>query len=121
MMVFMFVALLLAPVSITFYYDAHDNWHMINDIVNSVFLCDIVMWFFTGYYDYRTKVIVLDPRIVALCVNQCIVRALTARESSINTSTSISSSIRVNHPSPVTVCVVDVLIVQNCKIHSYLV
>ncbi|XP_053979382.1 potassium/sodium hyperpolarization-activated cyclic nucleotide-gated channel 1-like [Hylaeus volcanicus] len=66
MAVFTFVGLLIIPVSITFHFENHDNWHIINDMMNIVFLCDIVMWFFTGYYDYRTKVIVLDPRIVAL-------------------------------------------------------
>lgn len=66
---FPFVGLLVIPVSITFYFENYDNWYMINDTMNIVFLCDIVIWFFTGYYDYRTKVIVLNPRIVALYVN----------------------------------------------------
>ncbi|XP_076640029.1 potassium/sodium hyperpolarization-activated cyclic nucleotide-gated channel 1 [Colletes latitarsis] len=66
MTVFTFVALLVIPVSITFYFEIYDNWYIINDVMNIVFMCDIVMWFFTGYYDYRTKVIVLNPRIVAL-------------------------------------------------------
>ncbi|XP_076684855.1 potassium/sodium hyperpolarization-activated cyclic nucleotide-gated channel 1 [Andrena cerasifolii] len=66
MTVFTFVALLVTPVSLTFYFELHGEWHKINDKLNMVFLCDIVMWFLTGYYDYRTKVIVLDPRIVAL-------------------------------------------------------
>ncbi|XP_068968408.1 potassium/sodium hyperpolarization-activated cyclic nucleotide-gated channel 1-like isoform X1 [Bombus flavifrons] len=65
MIVFTFVALLVTPVSITFFFGRHTNWHVINDTMNIVFLCDIVMWFFTGYYDYRTKVTVLDPVIVA--------------------------------------------------------
>ncbi|XP_076169153.1 potassium/sodium hyperpolarization-activated cyclic nucleotide-gated channel 4 [Ptiloglossa arizonensis] len=66
MTIFTFVGLLVIPVSITFYFENYDNWYMINDTMNIVFLCDIVIWFFTGYYDYRTKVIVLNPRIVAL-------------------------------------------------------
>ncbi|XP_017891941.1 potassium/sodium hyperpolarization-activated cyclic nucleotide-gated channel 1-like [Ceratina calcarata] len=65
MAVFTFMALMVTPVSITFYYEQHDHWHMINDVMNCMFLCDIIMWFFTGYYDYGTKVIVLDPIIVA--------------------------------------------------------
>ncbi|KAF3429792.1 hypothetical protein E2986_01475 [Frieseomelitta varia] len=65
MIAFTFVALLVAPVLITFFFDKHGNWHMINDMMNVVFFCDIVIWFFTGYYDYRTKVTVLDPMIVA--------------------------------------------------------
>ncbi|XP_017790992.1 PREDICTED: potassium/sodium hyperpolarization-activated cyclic nucleotide-gated channel 1-like [Habropoda laboriosa] len=65
MTVFTIISLLITPVSITFYYEHHENWHTMNDIMNIVFLCDIVMWFFTGYYDYPTKVIVLDPMIVA--------------------------------------------------------
>lgn len=70
MAVFTFMALLVTPVSLTFYFELHADWHKINDKLNMVFLCDIVMWFLTGYYDYRTKVIVLDPRIVALYVNR---------------------------------------------------
>ncbi|XP_076247308.1 potassium/sodium hyperpolarization-activated cyclic nucleotide-gated channel 1 [Calliopsis andreniformis] len=66
MTVFTFVALLVTPYSITFYYEKHMNWHLINDWINVIFLCDIVMWFCTGYYDYQTKVIVLNPRIVSL-------------------------------------------------------
>ncbi|CAK9817140.1 Potassium/sodium hyperpolarization-activated cyclic nucleotide-gated channel 4 [Anthophora plagiata] len=65
MTVFTIMALIITPVSITFYFEHYDNWHTINDIMNTVFLCDIIMWFFTGYYDYGTKVIVLDPVIVA--------------------------------------------------------
>ncbi|XP_076752308.1 potassium/sodium hyperpolarization-activated cyclic nucleotide-gated channel 2 [Xylocopa sonorina] len=65
MTVFTILALFVTPISVTFYYEKHDNWHVINDFMNTVFLCDIVMWFFTGYYDYRTKIIVLDPMIVA--------------------------------------------------------
>lgn len=73
MTVFTTVALLVTPVSITFYFDDHEYWHTINDVMNIVFFCDIVLWFFTGYYDYRTKMIILDPRIVALYVYSIIV------------------------------------------------
>ncbi|XP_033331494.2 potassium/sodium hyperpolarization-activated cyclic nucleotide-gated channel 1 [Megalopta genalis] len=66
MTIFTVVALVVTPVSITFYFQNNDIWHVITDMVNLVFLCDIVLWFFTGYYDYQTKVIVLDPRIVAI-------------------------------------------------------
>ncbi|XP_031847872.1 potassium/sodium hyperpolarization-activated cyclic nucleotide-gated channel 2 [Nomia melanderi] len=66
MTVFTTVALLVTPVSIAFYFDEHEYWHTVNDTMNIVFFCDIVLWFFTGYYDYRTKMIVLDPRIVAI-------------------------------------------------------
>ncbi|XP_076281474.1 potassium/sodium hyperpolarization-activated cyclic nucleotide-gated channel 1 [Lasioglossum baleicum] len=66
MTVFTIVALLVTPVSISFYFQIHNEWRKIIDTINVVFWCDIVLWFFTGYYDYRTKVIVLDPKIVAL-------------------------------------------------------
>ncbi|XP_015428957.1 PREDICTED: potassium/sodium hyperpolarization-activated cyclic nucleotide-gated channel 1-like [Dufourea novaeangliae] len=66
MTLFTIVALLITPVSITFYFNHQGDWHLLNDVMNIVFFCDIIVWFFTGYYDYRTKVIVLDPRIVAL-------------------------------------------------------
>ncbi|XP_076662351.1 potassium/sodium hyperpolarization-activated cyclic nucleotide-gated channel 1 [Halictus rubicundus] len=66
MVMFTVVALLVTPVSICFYFPEHDNWGIIIDSINSVFWCDIMLWFFTGYYDYRTKVIVLEPKIVAM-------------------------------------------------------
>ncbi|XP_078038696.1 potassium/sodium hyperpolarization-activated cyclic nucleotide-gated channel 1 [Augochlora pura] len=66
MTIFTGIALVVVPVSITFYFEDTSIWHVITDIINLVFWCDIGLWFFTGYYDYRTKVIVLDPRIVAI-------------------------------------------------------
>ncbi|XP_061936082.1 potassium/sodium hyperpolarization-activated cyclic nucleotide-gated channel 1 isoform X4 [Apis cerana] len=65
MIIFTFVALLITPIIITFYFDDLFTYFVINDIINIVFLCDIIMWFFTGYYDYQTKLTVLDPMIVA--------------------------------------------------------
>lgn len=79
MTVFTVVALLVTPVSITFYFEKHENWHIINDTMNIVFLCDIIVWFFTGYYDYGTKVTVLDPMIVARYLNFSIIIIIISR------------------------------------------
>ncbi|XP_029045711.1 potassium/sodium hyperpolarization-activated cyclic nucleotide-gated channel 1-like [Osmia bicornis bicornis] len=65
MTVFTFIALVITPFSITFYFEKYQNWHLPTDTMNIVFVCDIITWFFTGYYDYGTKVVVLDPKIVA--------------------------------------------------------
>lgn len=69
MIIFTFVALLITPIIITFHFDKLFSYFVINDIINIVFLCDIIMWFFTGYYDYQTKLTVLDPMIVARYFN----------------------------------------------------
>ncbi|XP_076385220.1 potassium/sodium hyperpolarization-activated cyclic nucleotide-gated channel 1 isoform X2 [Megachile rotundata] len=65
MTLFTFIALLITPFSITFYFEKYKQWHLPTDTMNIVFVCDIIMWFFTGYYDYGTKAVVLDPRIVS--------------------------------------------------------
>lgn len=65
MTLFNMVALLVIPVFLTFYFDEPERWYLFSHAIDAVFICDIVIWFFTGYYDYRTQLIVLDPRIIA--------------------------------------------------------
>lgn len=57
----------MTPIFLAFYFDEHERWYLFNHAIDVVFICDIVIWFFTGYYDYSTQLIVLDPRIVARC------------------------------------------------------
>ncbi|XP_011149636.1 potassium/sodium hyperpolarization-activated cyclic nucleotide-gated channel 1 [Harpegnathos saltator] len=64
MTLFIVVALIVTPTLFTFYSENHEKWH-INHTINVVFICDITIRFFTGYYDYQTQSIVLNPKIVA--------------------------------------------------------
>ncbi|KYM79373.1 Potassium/sodium hyperpolarization-activated cyclic nucleotide-gated channel 1 [Atta colombica] len=65
MTLFMIMTLIVTPVFLTFYFDEPEKWYLFNLAIDSVFICDIVIWFFTGYYDYRTQLIILNPKIVA--------------------------------------------------------
>ncbi|TGZ32316.1 Potassium/sodium hyperpolarization-activated cyclic nucleotide-gated channel 4 [Temnothorax longispinosus] len=65
MTLFIVAALLATPVFLAFYFDEYEKWYIFNLAIDAVFMCDIVIWFFTGYYDSNTHLIVLDPRIVA--------------------------------------------------------
>lgn len=64
MTVFIIMGLIITPITLTFYLDDHEKWY-INSTINTVFMCDVVVRFFTGNYDYQTQSIVLDPKIVA--------------------------------------------------------
>lgn len=64
MTLFIIVALIVTPILLTFYFENHEIRH-INHTINAVFMCEIMIRFFTGYYDYQTQSIVLDPKIVA--------------------------------------------------------
>ncbi|EZA51460.1 Potassium/sodium hyperpolarization-activated cyclic nucleotide-gated channel [Ooceraea biroi] len=61
MLLFTIVALLVTPVFLAFYFDKFEKWYLYNLAIDAVFICDIVIWFFTGYYDSRTQLIVMDP------------------------------------------------------------
>ncbi|XP_014473811.1 PREDICTED: potassium/sodium hyperpolarization-activated cyclic nucleotide-gated channel 1-like [Dinoponera quadriceps] len=63
MTVFIIAALIVTPILFTFFVN-HEKWH-INHAINAVLVCDIVLWFLTGYYDHQTQSIILDSRIVA--------------------------------------------------------
>ncbi|KYM97158.1 Potassium/sodium hyperpolarization-activated cyclic nucleotide-gated channel 1, partial [Cyphomyrmex costatus] len=65
MTLFMIAALMTTPIFLTFYFDEPEKWYFFNHAIDSVFICDIVIWFFTGYYDSQTQLIVLDPKVVA--------------------------------------------------------
>ncbi|XP_048509724.1 potassium/sodium hyperpolarization-activated cyclic nucleotide-gated channel 4-like [Athalia rosae] len=60
------MALLTIPYRVTFFFELpHGEWLFFVLILDCILLCDIVLWFFTGYYELRTNVVVLDPRIIA--------------------------------------------------------
>lgn len=65
MTLFITAALLVTPVFLAFYFDEYEKWYIFNHAIDAVFISDIVIWFFTGYYDSNTQLIVLDPRVVA--------------------------------------------------------
>lgn len=60
------LALLILPYRITFYFEVpYGEWLLITALLNATFLVDIVLWFFTGYYEPRTNIVVLEPGLVA--------------------------------------------------------
>ncbi|XP_018314248.1 potassium/sodium hyperpolarization-activated cyclic nucleotide-gated channel 2 [Mycetomoellerius zeteki] len=65
MTLFIIAALMVTPVFLAFYFDEPEKWYLFNLAIDSVFICDIVIWFFTGYYDSQIHLIVLDPKFVA--------------------------------------------------------
>ncbi|XP_011874430.1 PREDICTED: potassium/sodium hyperpolarization-activated cyclic nucleotide-gated channel 1-like [Vollenhovia emeryi] len=65
MTLFIVAALLTTPVFLAFHFNEYENWYLFNIAIDAVFMCDIVIRFFTGYYDSNTHLIVLDPRVVA--------------------------------------------------------
>ncbi|KAL0129336.1 hypothetical protein PUN28_004203 [Cardiocondyla obscurior] len=65
MVPFVILALIITPIFITFYFDELEDWFLYNHFIDFVFITDIIVWFFTGYYDSRTQSIVLDPKSVA--------------------------------------------------------
>lgn len=64
MTLFIVVALMIIPILFTFYLENHEKWY-INHIINAVIMSDIIIRFFTGYYDHQTQSIILNPKIVA--------------------------------------------------------
>lgn len=59
-------ALLVVPFRVTFFFELpHGEWFIIIVVLNSILMSDVILWFFTGYYERRTNIIVLEPRLVA--------------------------------------------------------
>lgn len=67
MILFIVAALLITPVFLAFYFDEHEKWYFYNLAIDAVLICDIVIWFFTGYYNPHTQVVILEPKVVARC------------------------------------------------------
>lgn len=65
MTLFILAVLLATPIFLAFYFDECEKWYVFNHAIDVILMCDIVIWFFTGYYDSETQLIVLDPRVVA--------------------------------------------------------
>ncbi|KAG5325329.1 HCN2 protein, partial [Pseudoatta argentina] len=65
MTLFIIAALMITPVFLAFYFDELEKWYLFNLAIDSVFICDIVIWFFTGHYDCQTQLINFNPKIVA--------------------------------------------------------
>lgn len=62
--IFIIMALLVTPLFITFHPNRNDTWHILRSAIDLISFCDLIIWFFTGYYDYDTKSVVLYPKIV---------------------------------------------------------
>ncbi|KAM0728266.1 Potassium/sodium hyperpolarization-activated cyclic nucleotide-gated channel 2 [Formica fusca] len=65
MTLFIIAVLLITPVFLTFYFDECAKWYMYNHAIDAMLMCDIIIRFFTGHYDSRTQLVILDPRVVA--------------------------------------------------------
>ncbi|KAL6266965.1 hypothetical protein P5V15_000049 [Pogonomyrmex californicus] len=65
MTLFIIATLLITPVFLAFYFNEPEEWYIFNHVIDAVLTCEIVIRFFTGYYDSRMHVIVLHPRFVA--------------------------------------------------------
>jgi len=64
MFIFTIFALLITPIFLAFYFDAVEKWYIYNMVIDIIFLCDIVIFFFTGYYDPKTQLIIMTPKYV---------------------------------------------------------
>jgi len=64
MIVFTIFALLITPVFLAFYFDEVEKWYIYNLVIDIIFLCDIVIFLFTGYYDPKTQLIIMTPKFV---------------------------------------------------------
>lgn len=65
MTLFIIAALLVTPVFLAFYFDEYEKWYIFNHAIDTVFICDIVLYFLTGYYNPRTHWIDFNPKVVA--------------------------------------------------------
>ncbi|XP_046753167.1 potassium/sodium hyperpolarization-activated cyclic nucleotide-gated channel 1-like [Diprion similis] len=59
-------SMIVLPFHVTFHGDIEiGEWFFFAVFLNSILLTDIVLWFMTGHHDFRTNVVVLEPRLVA--------------------------------------------------------
>nr|XP_046492999.1 potassium/sodium hyperpolarization-activated cyclic nucleotide-gated channel 1-like [Neodiprion pinetum] len=66
MILVVIASILFQPFHVTFHHDSEiGEWFFIAVFLNSILLIDIVLWFMTGHHDFRTNVVVLEPKIVA--------------------------------------------------------
>ncbi|KAK2575102.1 hypothetical protein KPH14_008828 [Odynerus spinipes] len=65
MVITSFIMLLINPIFLAFYWNEREQWYIFSNIFDGIILCDIVIWFLTGYYNHWTNMVILDPQIVA--------------------------------------------------------
>ncbi|XP_008214952.1 potassium/sodium hyperpolarization-activated cyclic nucleotide-gated channel 4-like [Nasonia vitripennis] len=64
MTIFTLAALIATPFLNAFFFNDQLRSLPFIMIIDFVMLFDVILHFFTGYFDYRTKIVTLDPRIV---------------------------------------------------------
>ncbi|XP_035732804.1 potassium/sodium hyperpolarization-activated cyclic nucleotide-gated channel 1-like [Vespa mandarinia] len=60
-----FITLIINPIFLAFYMNEKEQWYMFSNVLDGIILCDIIMCFFTGYYNHWTNMVILNPRIIA--------------------------------------------------------
>lgn len=64
MTIFTLSALMMTPFLNAFFFNDQMRSLPFILIIDFVMLFDVILHFFTGYFDHRTKIVTLDPRIV---------------------------------------------------------
>lgn len=72
MIVTSFIMLIINPIFLAFYMDEKEQWYIYSNILDGIILCDIIMCFFTGYYDNFSNIVILNPYIIAMYVSNWI-------------------------------------------------
>jgi len=65
MIIFTICVLMATPIFLAFFFDEIKTWFVWNIVFDAIFICDIVITFFTGHYDAKTQLIVMTPKLVA--------------------------------------------------------
>nr|XP_050854234.1 potassium/sodium hyperpolarization-activated cyclic nucleotide-gated channel 1-like [Vespula vulgaris] len=65
MIITSFITLIINPIFLAFYMDEKKQWYIYSNILDGIILCDVIMFFFTGYYDHWKSIVILDPYIIA--------------------------------------------------------
>lgn len=72
MIITSFITLIINPIFLAFYMDEKKQWYIYSNILDGIILCDVIMFFFTGYYDHWKSIVILDPYIIARYVSNWI-------------------------------------------------
>ena len=64
-MVNMIAAALLTPWQLAFVEEESLTWVIINSVIDSAFLIDIIVTFFTAYFDEKAMCLVVDRKVIA--------------------------------------------------------
>lgn len=64
-MLILFIIAIMIPIRLAFYEEDSLQWRIVNSLIDISFLVDIILTFFSSYFDERQHMVVTDHKVIA--------------------------------------------------------